>query len=94
MPNRFTVYVGASFAFSVAAYLLLVITTIYLASSQTVLLGQVSDTEAAIGQLESHYYTAIAELGDINPAALGFVAPATKLYARAAEAPALTRAGN
>jgi hypothetical protein len=77
----------------VLTYLLLVIGTVYLASSQTVLLGQVSDKEASIGALEARYYSAIAEIGHMNPGSLGFVVPTTKLYARAAAAPALTRVG-
>ncbi len=92
MPNRFLTYLGGSLTTLVGVYVALVIGTIYLASAQTDLLGQVSDKEASIGQLEARYYTAVAELNQVNPASIGFVMPAEKLYARAAEAPALTRA--
>jgi hypothetical protein len=92
MRNKLTTYLGSLFGGLVVLYLLLVIGTIYLASEQTELLGQVSDKEASIGMLESKYYTSIAALNDANPAALGFAVPTQKSYARAASGPALTRA--
>lgn len=93
MPSNLLTYLSASFAAIVGVYLLLVIGTVYLASAQTVLLGQVSDKEGSIGALEARYYSAIAELNDVNPASEGFVTPKDKRYARAAETPALTLNG-
>jgi hypothetical protein len=85
-------YLGVTFGTLVAAYLLLVTGTVYLASWQSDLLSQVADKEASIGQLEAEYYSSIAAVNSMDTASLGFVVPTAKTYARAAEAPALTRA--
>ncbi len=92
MHNPFLIYLKSAFGILVVSYLLLVVGTIYLASYQTELSAKIRNTEGTIGQLEARYYTAIAALDATNPGILGFSAPSTKFYARAAQAPVLTRA--
>ena len=77
----------------VAIYIALVIATIFLANWQTEMAGRVNNAEAAIGALEAQYYEAIARVNAEDPAQYGFVLPAKKEFARAADAPSVTRAG-
>jgi len=93
MPNRTLTYLGASFGGMVAIYIALVIATIFLANWQTEMVSRVNDAEASIGMLEAEYYEAIARVNAEDPAQFGFVRPAKKEFARAADAPSVTRAG-
>ena len=93
MPNRLITYLGAGFGVVAATYLTLVVFTVYLASLQTQLGSQIGDTQAAIGTLEASYYRAVTAIDATDPAALGYVQPVQREYARAATAPILTRAG-
>ncbi|HVW71762.1 MAG TPA: hypothetical protein VHB93_01260 [Candidatus Paceibacterota bacterium] len=93
MPNRLITYLGTTFGVVIATYLSMVVFTVYLASEQTRLGSQIGDTEASIGTLEASYYQQVTKIDAIDPAALGFVQPQAREYARAATAPVLTRAG-
>ncbi len=86
-------YLGASLCGMVAIYIALVIATIFLANWQTEMIGRVNDAEASIGVLEAQYYEAIARMNAEDPAQYGFVLPSKKVFARAADAPSVTRAG-
>jgi hypothetical protein len=93
MPKHTITYLSATFGVMLAGYLSLVVFTVYLAAEQTRLGSSIGDTEAAIGTLESSYYSAVTRIDAIDPATLGYVQPAGHEFARAATAPVLTEAG-
>ncbi len=75
-----------------AAYVLLVLATVYFASYRTELASDVRSQEAKIVALETEYYDAVGKLTASDPAELGFVEPAAVRYVSARTGPVFTRA--
>lgn len=93
MSSTFIKYLRVAFCLMVSTYLALIVSTMYLASTQVALGSSIGETEAAIGRLEASYYTTVTKIDATDPSALGYVQPAHKVYARAESGPVLTRAG-
>ena len=95
MPSRTIPVLATSTAVLFLAYLVLVITTILFATWQTQASSAISDSQAAIGALETQYYASVGSLDSTNPYSLGFVQPTQVEYVAAANLPNnLTFAGN
>ncbi len=80
MPNRIIPLLGISCGALTTLYVGLVVTTIFFAAWQTNAMSSVRNTESAIGNLESNYYSAINRISSLNPSTLGFVSPARVEY--------------
>jgi len=93
MPDRtitfLTIAAGALFAL----YVMLVITTIAFATTQTSLAVQVRETEGKISALETTYYASVARDNASTPASLGLVHPTEVEYAVAKPASGLSFVG-
>lgn len=90
MPDRTVSILGYSLGALVAAYLVLVVVTVSMASWQTNLSMQVHETEGDIARLESRYYDMVARIDRTDPATLGLGKPARVMYAATQSAPAVT----
>jgi hypothetical protein len=96
MPDKLIPVLSAACAALTALYVVLVITTIFLASWQSQSMSDVRNTESAIGNLEAQYYTTINQINTMDPHSLGFVSPSDIEYVAATHLNAgnLTFAGN
>jgi hypothetical protein len=92
LPDRILTRLSYACGALFAAYVVLVVSTIYFASYKTELSSDVREREAAIVALETEYYAAVGSLTASDPGALGFVTPAAVRYVSAVGAPTFTRA--
>lgn len=92
LPKKFLTYLAVSCGMGGALYVLLMIGTLYFASSATELSAEARAIEADVIALEARYYAAIAELSKTDPFELGYVMPAKVVYVTALGSPALSRA--
>ncbi len=90
MPDRTVSLLSVIAGGCVCAYVALVIVTVTFAAVQTQLALDVRDTESAIGQLETKYYSQVSTLAATDPRAMQLSAPASVTYAVRAEAPSLS----
>jgi hypothetical protein len=90
MPDRTISILGYAAAALVAAYLVLVVVTVSLATYQTDLAVLVHETEAQISTLETKYYATVERIDDTSPSSVGLVKPAHVTYAMKAQAPSLS----
>jgi hypothetical protein len=77
-------------------YMGLMIATIFFATWQTQAVSSVRDTESAIANLETNYYSTMNRISEINPSTVGFVQPAQVEYVAETKntSATLTFAGN
>jgi hypothetical protein len=90
MPSRTLSYFGYASVALIAAYLFLMVATVWLAAWQTSLSVAVHETEQDIARLERQYYARVAEIDQTHPSALGLAAPKAVTYASLERAPAVS----
>ncbi len=83
---------GAAAIALCAAYIGLVVATIFFAALQTKLADTMQSTQTEIAALESSYYDSVAMLDATDPRTLGFVKPSRVEFVAAAAAPSLSLA--
>lgn len=81
MPSRFAPILGGICGFLLAAYLVLLGSTVFFAALQTELSASVHDTEAAIALLEHQFLGKIAAIQSTDPSLSGFVRVSVVRYA-------------
>ncbi len=91
MPDRTISFLSYTALGLVFVYLFLMVATVTLATWRTDLAGSVRDTEYAISMLESEYYAAIENIGNIDPSAIGLVKPVAVTYVAMTLPPGLSR---
>lgn len=92
LPNKCLSRLALACAATFGVYVVFMVMAIYFASSATELSGIARSKEADVVALETEYYAAISELSQMNPAALGLVAPRQVGYVAAAGGPSVSRA--
>lgn len=92
LPSRIIRHLAIACGAAFAAYVALVLATVYFASYATELAGEIREREAAIVALETEYYDAVGRLTASDPSALGFVTPSAVRYVSADGVPSFTRA--
>ncbi len=93
MTNRTVQTLGICAASLTAAYLTLVIMTVFFATLRTQYAVNISNEEASLGTLESGYLGALASVQSADPKALGYAAPVAERFV-SAQSVALSRTGN
>lgn len=78
----------------IVAYVGLMAFTMSFAVIHTQYAEQARDAEAQVGTLETQYFNAIARVDALDPAALGYVTPASRQFAVIPAAPAVATALN
>lgn len=94
MPNKCITILGLSCGAVFAAYVGLVIATIFFASWETQLAASAGDAEARIAALETQYYDGISALNSTNIASAGYTHPAHVEYVAESGSPTFTFAPN
>lgn len=92
MPKNAIAILSLSCGASFAAYLLLVLATVFFASMQTGLALEAREAESRIAALETEYYGAIDRLSGADLASAGLGNPKKVEYVSLHGAPAVTRA--
>lgn len=90
MPDRTVSFLSVVAGGCVCAYIALVVVTVTFAAMQTQLALDVRDTESAIGQLETKYYSQVRALAATDPHTMQLSVPSSVTYAVRAEAPSLS----
>ncbi len=92
MPNKTLTILGFSCAAVFAAYIVLVIATVFFATWETELASSAGEAEARISALETEYFDAIARLSETNVASAGYHQPDRVEYVAANGKPTFTLA--
>ncbi len=90
MSHKLSTTLGACAGALLAAYIGLVVTTIFFAALQTKLAYTMQGTQTEIAALESSYYASVAMLDATDPHTLGFVKPAHVEFVASKETPGLS----
>lgn len=91
MPSATVRILGVSCASLGAAYLALIVATIFFATLRTDYVAQMTALEARVSSLESRYLGDLAIIQSLDPQTLGYAAPKTERFV-SAETAVLTRA--
>ncbi|MBA3789022.1 hypothetical protein H0X32_01335 [Patescibacteria group bacterium] len=96
MSDRLIPILSLSCGGLVTLYIGLVVSTVFFATWQTQTVSSVRDTESAIGNLETNYYTTLTRVSAIDPHSVGYVSPSNVKYVVAVRnvSSGLTFAGN
>ena len=92
-PDRLIPILRAAVIGLIAVYVVLVVTTVYFATWQTQEVSSMSDSQSAIGMLESKYYASVAQINETDPTTLGYVKPKIVTYVSAVQETGLSYAG-